>query len=320
VMKKGAKVGSVIVILAFVLSIFISVVSAEDVSVDLKKSLEQTEIEDMVIHTGDFESAIALPNYFMADSDPDLIFDNYEICIANPDSGRKKLVEAIEELEQAILDSIDYDIQQVADSYALLAAATELTPWWRELARLALDTISAVVGTAIKIEEFLTPEGANQVLEDASTSQQIFKGLKDSKEILGDIAISQGLVGLYRNADSYKILFEAINKVEEVARQEYKVSENFDRTANAAWLELWLPSTPNGLLIPLKTGTPTKEGSRSSPSFWVNGIKEVREEVKNSFDNVINEIPDPLPADYPLDETITYINNLKQQVKRGRDF
>ena len=58
-MKKGAKVGSVIVILVFVLSIFISVVSAEDVSVDLKKSLEQTEIEDRIIHTGDFESAIA---------------------------------------------------------------------------------------------------------------------------------------------------------------------------------------------------------------------------------------------------------------------
>jgi hypothetical protein len=317
VMKKGAKVGSVIVILAFVLSIFISVVSAEDVSVDLKKSLEQTEIEDMVIHTGDFESAIALPNYFMADSDPDLIFDNYEICIANPDSGRKKLVEAIEELEQAILDSIDYDIQQVADSYALSAAATELTPWWRELARLALDTITAVVGTAIKIEEFLTPEGANQVLEDASTSQQIFKGLKDSKDIFGGIATIQGLAGLYRNADSYKLTFEAINKVEAIARQEYKVSEKIDRTANAAWLELWLPSTPNGLLIPLKTGAPLKEGSRSSVTRWVNGIKAVREEVKNSFDNVVNEIPDPLPADYPLDETITYINILKQQIRGG---
>jgi hypothetical protein len=231
--------------------------------------------------------------------------------------GRQQLVEAIKELELAIIDSIDYDVRHVADSYALLAVAAELTPWWRELARLALDTIHAVVGTVIEVGEFLTPEGANQVLEDPSTCQQVINGVKDSKDILGGIAAFQGLAGLYRNADSYKLSFEAINKVEEVARQEYEVSGDFDRTANAAWLELWRPSTPNGLLIPLKTGASMKEGSRSSVSRWVNGLKEVREEVKNSFDDVINEIPDPLPADYPLAETITYLNNLKQQIRGG---
>jgi hypothetical protein len=227
------------------------------------------------------------------------------------------LVDAIEELELAIIDSIDYDVQQVADSYALLAVAAELTPWWRELARLALDTIHAVVGTIIEVGEFLTPEGANQVLEDPSTCQQVINGVKKSKDILGGIATFQGLAGLYRNADSYKLSFEAINTVEEVARQEYEVSEDFDRTANAAWLELWRPSTPNGLLIPLKTGAPLKEGSRSSVSRWVNGLKEVRVEVKNSFDDVINGIPDPLPADYPLAETIIYLKNLKQQIRGG---
>jgi len=243
-------------------------------------------------------------------------FENYEIGITNSE-GRQQLVEAIEELEQAILDSIDYDIKQVADSYALLAVAAELTPWWRELARLAFDTICEVVSAAIDVVDFLTPEGANQALEDASTSQQIFKGLKDSKDILGDVALSQGLVGLYRNADSYKLSFEAISNVEEEARQEYKVSEDFNRAANAAWLELWIPSAPNGLLIPLKTGAPLKEGGRSSVIHWVNGIKEAREAVKNSFDDIIVEIPDPLPADYPLNETITYLNNLKQQIRGG---
>jgi parallel beta-helix repeat protein len=260
-------------------------------------------------------------NPYSLDSDKDYYplvepFENYEITIADS-KGRKQLVEAIEELEQAILDSIDYDIKQVADSYALLAVAAELTPWWRELARLAFDTICEVVSAAIDVVDFLTPEGANQALEDASTSQQIFKGLKDSKDILGDVALSQGLVGLYLNADSYKLSFEAINNVEEVARQEYKVSEDFNRAANAAWLELWLPSTPNGLLIPLKTGAPLKEGGRSSVTLWVNGIKEAREAVKKSFDDVIVEIPDPLPVDYPLNETITYLNNLKQQMRGG---
>ena len=243
-------------------------------------------------------------------------FENYGITISNSE-GRQQLVEAVEELEQVILDSIDYDIKQVADSYALLAVAAELTPWWRELARLAVDTINAIVGTAIKVGDFLTPAGANKALEDASTYQQIIRGLKDSKDILGDVATSQALVGLYRNADSYKLSFEAINKVEEVARQEYKVSEDFNRAANAAWLELWLPSTPNGLLIPLRIGAPLKEGSRSSDTLWVNGIKEVREVIKKSFDDVITEIPDPLPTDYPLDETITYLNNLKQQIRGG---
>jgi parallel beta-helix repeat protein len=231
--------------------------------------------------------------------------------------GRQQLVEAIEELELAIIDSIDYDIRQVADSYALLATAAELTPWWRELARLALDTIHAVVGTVIEVGEFLTPKGANQVLENPSTCQQVITGVKDSKDILGGIAAFQGLAGLYRNADSYKLSFEAINTVEEVARQEYEVSGDFDRTANAAWLELWRPSTPNGLQIPLKSGAPLKEGSSSSVSRWVNGLKEVNVEVRNSFDDVINKIPDPLPADYPLAETITYLKNLKQQIRGG---
>ena len=243
-------------------------------------------------------------------------FENYEIGISDSEC-RQQLVEAIEDLEQAILDSIDYDIKQVADSYALLAVAAELTPWWRELARLAFDTISAVVGAAVNVVDFLTPEGANHALEDASTSQQILKGVKDSKDILGDVATAQGLVGLYRNADSYKLSFEAISNVEEEARQEYKVSEDFNRASNAAWLALWIPSTTNGLLIPLKTGAPLKEGGRSSVTHWVNGIKEAREEVKNSFDDIIAEIPDPLPADYPLNATITYLNNLKQQIRGG---
>ncbi|MEA2052110.1 MAG: NlpC/P60 family protein [Euryarchaeota archaeon] len=285
-------------------------VSAGTHKFELRKG-DYTTSKSWYCHCGTDYSWVSMPDYWCGDA---YEHPPYE-CGTGDSEGRQQLVEAIEELEQTIINSIDLDIRQVADSYALLATAAKLTPWWRELARLALDTISAVVGTAINVGEFLTPEGGNQVLEDVSTSQQIFKELKDSKNILGGIAAIQGLAGLYRNADSYKLSFEAINTVEEVARQEYEERGDNYRTSNAAWLELWLPSTPNGLLIPLKTGTPTKEGSRSSVTSWVNGIKEVREEVKNSFDNVINKIPDPLPADYPLDETITYINNLKQQIR-----
>jgi parallel beta-helix repeat protein len=243
-------------------------------------------------------------------------FDQYGTIVTDSER-RQQLIAAIEELEQAVLDSIDYDIKQVADSYALLATAAELTPWWRELARLAFDTISAVMGAFVKVTEFLTPEGANQALEDADTCQQILNGVKDSKDILGDVATAQGLVGLYRNADSYKISFVAMDKVEEVARQGYEVGDDFDRASTAAWLELWVPSTPNGLLVPLKTDAPLKESGRSSVTRWANGMKAVREEVKTSFDEIIIETPDPLPADYPLNDTITYLNNLKQQLRGG---
>jgi formylglycine-generating enzyme required for sulfatase activity len=243
-------------------------------------------------------------------------FEDYETSVTDS-KRRQHLIAAIEELEQAVLASIDYDIRQVADSYALLATAAELTPWWRELARLAFDTISEVMSTFVKVTEFLTPEGANQALEDADTCQQILNGVKDSKDILGDVATAQGLVGLYRNADSYKISFVAMDKVEEVARQGYKVGDDFDRASTAAWLELWVPSTPNGLLVPLKTDAPRKEGGRSSVTRWANGIKAVRKEVKTSFDEIITETPDPLPADYPLNETIAYLNNLKQQLRGG---
>jgi len=124
--------------------------------------------------------------------------------------------------------------------------------------------------------------------------------------------VVQGLVGLYRNADSYKLSFEAIDRVEEAARQQYKVGYGFTEASNAAWAELWAPSGPE---VPLKAGSPLEDGSRPNPTRWAKGMKEVKAQIKEDFDGLISQIPDPLPQGYPLDETIAYLNNLTQQIK-----
>ena len=59
--------------------------------------------------------------------------------------GRNALINAIGDLEDSILNKVKLECDRTADSYGLLATAAGLTPWWKELARLAVDTISAVV-------------------------------------------------------------------------------------------------------------------------------------------------------------------------------
>jgi hypothetical protein len=228
---------------------------------------------------------------------------------------RQQLIEAVRGLEGAIIDSIECDTQRVADSYGLLAVATELTPWWRELVRLALDVIHAVVDIAMQVVDFLTPSGSTQALENPSTLQQLLNGLKDSKDILGDIALFQGFVGLYQNADSYKLHFEAISRTEEVAREAYQYNNDFDDATDAAWIELWLPTGSKGIWIPLKSGTPLSEGSRPTDVIWANGTKKVKTEINIAFDNLISQIPDPLAPGYPLEETIQYLSELEQQIR-----
>ena len=51
--------------------------------------------------------------------------------------------------------------------------------------------------------------------------------------------------------------------------------------------------------------------------IWVNGMKAANEEIKKSFDDFIVQIPDPLPANYPLNETLTYLENLTHELKRA---
>ncbi len=234
-------------------------------------------------------------------------------------NGRQQLVKAISDLENATLDSVDYSTHQTADSYALLATAGELTTWWGEASRLALDTINSVVGIAMsadQLAQFLTPQGALKALNDPETYTLTVKNIKSKRDTVSAISALCAFRGLYRDAESYKLSFDALSKIEDAARKEYKVSEDNTRAANVAWLELWMPSTPYGLLIPLKSGTASENDTPNSIA-WVNGIKATEKEIKKSFDHVVTQIPDPLPSDYPLDETLTYLEDLTNNLKQG---
>jgi len=230
-----------------------------------------------------------------------------------------RLVEAINEFEQAVIDSIDINARQAAESYALLATAADLTPWWRELGRLALDTINSVVGLVCDLDDFLTSEGGTKALEDPLTFKKILKEVWMSKDPLAFLSSEVAFLGLVNSPESYKISFQAISDVEELARDVYSVDNDFSSASNAAWIELWNPSTQNGLLIPLINGPRFKEGGRKSATQWENGIGPVRQEIKSSIDNFILGIPDPLPDGYPLEENIAYLNDLSSQI-RGSGF
>jgi len=65
--------------------------------------------------------------------------------------GRQQLIQAIQKLEDAISQLISQSTHDTADTYAYSAVAADLTHWWSELARAALDTINTVVGLVMKI-------------------------------------------------------------------------------------------------------------------------------------------------------------------------
>ena len=228
--------------------------------------------------------------------------------------GRQQLINAVKDLENATLDSLDYSTHQTADSYALLATAADLTKGWGEFARLALDTINSVVGLAMLPEDFLSPDGARKALKDPSIFKQIITGAKDSKKILGAISAADAFRGIFKDAESYKLSFQAISKTEDAARQEYEASGDNTRTSNAAWLELWTPSTMGGLLIPLREDTFSGNANHKS-IIWVDGIKASNQAIRKSFDDFILQIPDQLPANYPLNDTLTYLENLTKDLK-----
>jgi len=228
-----------------------------------------------------------------------------------------RLVSAIRELEQAVIDSIDLNAKQGADAYAFLAIAADLTPAWRELGRLFLDIANSVIGLVCDLHDFHTSEGGTRALEDPLTFKKILTEVWMSKDPLAFLASEVSFLGLVMSPESYTISFQAISDVEMLAREEYKASNDFSRTSNAAWNELWNPSTQNGLLIPLRNGSRLSRGGRNSATQWENGIRPVRQEIKDSIDNFILSIPDPLPDGYPLDENIAYLNDLTSQIRGG---
>jgi hypothetical protein len=222
---------------------------------------------------------------------------------------RQQLIDAIRELEQATLNSLNYNAEQAADSYALLATAAEETPWWSEWPRMALDTINSVnsfIELVTSPEEFFTPDGAKKALKDPTKFAQIMQGVKDSKNIVSAISTFDAFRGIFRDADSYHLTLDAVSKIEDIARQGY--TESQDLAATNVKEELLEPSTVDGLVIPLKS-----EGS----AIWVNGLKATETEIETAFDDAVEQIPDPLPENYPIDKTLTYLNDLASEIRQS---
>ena len=233
---------------------------------------------------------------------------------------RQQLIEAINEFEEVIIISIEENTWNVAESYAYVAVASNMAPWWAELSRLALDVINDVVGVVNMVVSFFTPEGSAQVFEDPSKLEEVINALIESKDPLANVATIQGFNGLFYNIDNYNLFFVAANKVEEVAYQEYQVNEDYSRATNVAWNELWIPSTLNGLFIPLRIGSPVKLGSRSSDAKWVSGARAVNNEVRALFDEFTAELPDLLPDDYPLEANLEYLTILSQNIRNAQSM
>lgn len=47
---------------------------------------------------------------------------------------------------------------------------------------------------------------------------------------------------------------------------------------------------------------------------WIRGSNRIIEDINNKFDTLRNEIPAELPMDFPVDELLNYINNLKSNI------
>lgn len=228
-------------------------------------------------------------------------------------NARSDLIKSIEELKDANLDATERNTKYVADSYSLLASAEGLTNGWTEFGRAIIDVTNMVVTNLVDAYDFFKDGGAREVITNPSKLEQIMNGLSDGKDFIMAVETMFALNDLL-DIESYKMFFQTVDEVEKKALNEYKKDKDNAAAYNVALNELRKPSASNGLIIPLKSPRLSDEDYQNR--HWASGTDEVKAEIDKIYSELIRDIPDPLPADYPYDEIVQYINELKTGVKK----
>jgi hypothetical protein len=225
---------------------------------------------------------------------------------------KSDLLEALKDLEQAMLDKIDSDIEITA------LAFTDVKDYWRskrwaDILRAPLRVIEGtlnILSTAADLRS-LTQQ-ANTSLNKPEATYQVLSTilmLNDLQEVGGKLY--HGLDGPTYVSSIEKMLEAAdatyIPPIDRNWREYYKkVIEN----------HLWGVAEDTPLIIPRKSTTVERRNAEI-----VNGALDVRTSINRTFNNLIAEIESAdLPSDFPTDEVVAQLVNLRQEVTRSRSW
>lgn len=225
---------------------------------------------------------------------------------------KAELIEAVENLRQAMLDKIDSDIDSTAQAFADVKDYWK-SKRWADIFKVPLVIVEGTVNTLSTARDFasITRE-ANSTLGTASTMCEVISVammLQDAREA-GE-KLEYGLHG--------PAYISAIENMLEAADATF--IPPFDKEAQDKYNRviknhLYRPAEATPLIIPRKSTTIQRKNIK-----FATGALEVRTGISQVFQKLITDIEsNDLPPDFSIDRVIAQLENLKQEIIRSRSW
>lgn len=231
----------------------------------------------------------------------------------------KPVKDALTQLQRALTRAIDRHMDRTALVYAVAAQARANNGWLLELLRafwVSVDFVFDVLGQLIDISSnlFFTLTGSSTVASDATKLNQVWNGLKDAKSVLGNASFVASLIGFFQSIDDFNLFRTVTDKVSVETERLYKRSGLLKAQSFVKRVLLGKDKTfPSPLSIPERSG-PRAGGNRHETFVWVTGATAVIDDINRKFNALIKEIPAKLPSNFPMQEIVDYVNDLRSKV------
>jgi len=231
----------------------------------------------------------------------------------------RPLKNALRELQLGLVKAVDRHTERTALVYSMAAQARVNNGWFLELLRAfwtVVDIVIEALGKLIDISAalFFTLAGSAEVASDATKLGQVWNGLKDAKNVLANASFVATLGGFFQSIDDFN-LFRTVT--DELSVEAEKVYKRLGLPRSQTFVKGVLAGKDRKIESPVIV--PERSGSqitwnRHETFTWARGTSPVIDDINRKFRTLINEIPSKLPAEFPQDEIVAYLNELRSKI------
>lgn len=262
------------------------------------------------------------------DSDGSL-WTRIERCSGNPppappkviaDEDRERLIEELEKMRDSTVRRYEHNIDVMAREYAATtyyrnSLKVKIAEWGGMIIH-ALDVSVGFVSTAATLEEFFSNQS---IAGDPSKLSKSVKSFNEqvnredvNTQLLQGAIFTAGLAGDFEDFNQFELYTDPLDDYGMKADEFYEDHDG-DENKVAESMKSYLEETST---ITIRSRNGRLTGRSPEVSDRAGNLNEGRDKIENRYNDLIDNLPDPLPAGFPVNEIIAQIESLRQNATK----
>lgn len=236
------------------------------------------------------------------------------------DEDRERLVEEIEKMRDSTLRRYDHNIDVMAREYGSTtyyrnSLKVKIAEWGGMIVH-ALNMSVGFVGSAITLDEFFSNQSiAGDPAKLSATARSFSEKVKledpDIQLLQGAVFVA-GLSGSFEDLDQFELYTDPLDDHSAMADEFYREHDG-DGGEIADSMRSYLEENRT-ITIHSRNGKST--GRNPEVSDRAGNLNEGREKIEDRYNDLLDNLPDPLPAGFPVNEIIAQIDRLQNDATK----